>query len=67
MKFGVIYFGNLGFIKFKQGHDCKVLRFYPERHINEYLQYEGNQKPTLQYKFYASELMDKEENRNGPK
>jgi hypothetical protein len=52
---------NSKYIKFKQGYDCKVLKFHVESTHTEYVQYEGNQKPTLQYKFYASELIDKKE------
>ena len=52
------------YIKFKQGYDFKVLRFEPEKIHTEYVQYPNNPKPTLQYKFYASELIDKKENRS---
>jgi hypothetical protein len=54
---------NSNYIKFKKGYDCKVLRFEAERtHIDNVL-YPNNPKLTLQYKFYASELIDKKENR----
>ena len=52
---------NSKYIKFKKGYDCKVLKTDPERIHTEYVQYEGNQKPTLQYKIYASELIDKKQ------
>jgi hypothetical protein len=54
---------NSKYIKFDKGHDYKVLKLDPELTHTEYVQYEGNQKPTLQYKFYASELIDKKEQR----
>src|SRR5919198_774525 len=54
---------NSNYIKFKKGYDCKVLRFEAERTHIENVQYPNNPKPTLQYKFYASELIDKKENR----
>jgi hypothetical protein len=52
---------NSNYIKFKQGHDFKVLRFEPEKTHTKYVQYPNNPKPTLQYKFYASELLDKKQ------
>jgi len=52
---------NSNYIKFKKGYDYKILKLDPERTHTEYVQYEQNQKPTLQYKFYASELIDKKE------
>jgi hypothetical protein len=54
---------NNNYIKFKQGHDFKVLKFEPEKTHTEYVEYPNNPKPTLQYKFYASELIDKKQNR----
>jgi hypothetical protein len=39
-----------------------MLTIDPERTHTEYVPYNnGNQKPMLQYKFYASELIDKKE------
>ena len=53
---------NSMYIKFKKGQDYKVLRVDAERVYTEYVQYNnGNQKSTLQYKFYASELIDKKQ------
>jgi hypothetical protein len=54
---------NSKYIKFKKGQDYKVLRIDPERTQTEYVSYNNNanQRPTLQYKFYASELIDKKE------
>ena len=52
---------NSNYIKFKQGQDYKVLNIDPERTHTEYVQYKENEKPTLQYKSYASELIDKKE------
>jgi hypothetical protein len=54
---------NSNYIKFKKGYDCKVLRFEAERTRPENVLYPNNPKPSLQYKFYACELMDKKENR----
>jgi hypothetical protein len=55
--------GNGNYIKFKKGYDCKVLRFEAERTRTDNVLYPNNPKPTLQYKFYASEHIDKKENR----
>ena len=53
---------NSKYIKFKKGRDYKVLRIDAGHVYTEYVQYNnGNQKSTLQYKFYASELIDKKE------
>ena len=49
---------NSNYIKFKKGYDCKVLRFEAERTSTENIVYPNNPKPILQYKFYASELID---------
>lgn len=49
------------YIKLKDG-DHKILRFEPERTRTELISYEENQKPVLQYKFYASELVDEQQN-----
>ncbi|MFL6419367.1 MAG: hypothetical protein ACJ71P_08145, partial [Nitrososphaeraceae archaeon] len=54
---------NSNYIKFKKGYDCKVLRFEAERTRTDNVLYPNNTKPSLQYKFYASELLDKKENR----
>ena len=54
---------NSKYIKFDKGYDCKVLRFEAERTRTDDVPYPNNPKPTLQYKFYASELIDKKENR----
>jgi hypothetical protein len=54
---------NSNYIKFKKGYDCKVLRFEAERARTDNVLYPNNTKPSLQYKFYASELIDKKENR----
>ena len=52
---------NSNYIKFKPGYDCKVLKFEPERTHTEYVQYDKSQEPVFQYKFHASELIDKKE------
>lgn len=49
------------YIKLKDG-DHKILRFEPERTRTELISYEENQKPVLQYKFYASELVNEQQN-----
>jgi hypothetical protein len=49
------------YIKFKPGYDCKVLKFEPERAHTEYVPYDKDQEPVFQYKFHASELIDKKE------
>ena len=54
---------NSNYIKFKKGYDCKVLRFEAERTYTDNVPYPNNPKPTLQYKFYASELIDIRENK----
>ena len=51
--------GSSEYIKFKQGYDSKILKFKPELTKPDYVSYNGNQNPVLQYKFYASELIDK--------
>lgn len=48
---------DTNYIKFKSG-DTKVLRFEPELTHKEDVQYPDNSKPTLQYKFYASERIE---------
>jgi hypothetical protein len=48
------------YIKFKGG-DRKILRFKPERTKSEYISYNENQESVLQYKLYASELLDEQQ------
>ena len=48
------------YIKLKDG-DHKILKFDPERTRAELVTYE-NQKPIPQFKFYASELLDEQQN-----
>jgi hypothetical protein len=49
------------YIKFKDG-DRKILRFDPARTRKEMISFKENEEPVLQYKFYASELIDKQQN-----
>jgi hypothetical protein len=49
------------YIKLRDG-DHKVLRFEPERTKSEMISYNDNQKPVLQYIFYASELINEQQN-----
>jgi hypothetical protein len=48
---------DTNYIKFKAG-DTKVLKFEPDLTRMDNVSYPDNPKPTLQYKFYASERME---------
>ena len=48
---------NSNYIKFKKGYDCKVLRFEAERTRTDNVLYPNNPRPSLQYKFYASDIL----------
>jgi hypothetical protein len=48
------------FIKF-MGGDRKKLRFEPERTRKEMVTFKEGEEPVLQYKFYASELIDEQQ------
>ena len=48
------------YIKFRDG-DRKILKYEPERIREALVSYEENQNPVLQYKFYASELLDEQQ------
>jgi hypothetical protein len=50
---------NGEYIKFKQGYDSELLRFEPERTKPENVLYNGNQVPGLQYKRYASQIIER--------
>ena len=50
---------NGEYIKFKQGYDSELLRFEPERTKPENVLYNGNQGPGLQYKRYASQIIER--------
>jgi hypothetical protein len=48
---------DTNYIKFKAG-DTKVLKFEPDLTRTDNVPYPDNPKPTLQYKFYASERIE---------
>jgi hypothetical protein len=48
------------YIKFRDG-DRKILRFDPVRTRKEMISFKENEESVLQYKFYASELLDKQQ------
>jgi hypothetical protein len=48
---------DTNYIKFKAG-ETKVLKFEPELTRTDNVSYPDNPKPTLQYKFYASERIE---------
>lgn len=48
------------YIKFRDG-DRKILKYEVERTREALVSYEENQDPVLQYKFYASELLDEQQ------
>jgi hypothetical protein len=49
------------YIKFRDG-DRKILRFDPVRTRKEMISFKENEEPVLQYKFYASVLIDEQQN-----